>query len=55
MPETTYKVTKLFIGGLLAGLTYTELWTKAPQVGTVYPNPIGGSPYRIERVEPMAK
>jgi hypothetical protein len=51
--EATYKVTKLFIGGTLSGLTYTEQWTKAPQVGTEYQNPIGGSPYRIVAVEPM--
>lgn len=55
MPEITYKVTKLFIGGLLAGLTYTEQWTQAPVVGTEYPNPIGGSPYRIIAVQPMTK
>jgi hypothetical protein len=53
MPETTYKVTKLFIGGTLSGLTYTEQWTKPPVVGTVFNNPIGGSPYQIISVQPM--
>jgi hypothetical protein len=47
----TKTVTKLFIGGTLAGLTYAEempadLAASFP-VGRVVKRPIGGSPYRI--------
>lgn len=49
-----YIITKRFTGGLLKGLTYTETLYRcsiAPRVGFVVANPIGGSPYVIEKVE----
>lgn len=46
-----FKVTKLFIGGILEGLTHTEITSVAWIVGQEVTNPIGGSPYRIIAVE----
>jgi len=42
-----FRVTKLFIGGILDGLTYTFTDTREWEVGWVCEKPIGGSPYRI--------
>jgi len=47
MKTTKYLVTKLFIGGLLNGLTIEEETTCCYRVGFVCKNPIGGSPYKI--------
>ncbi len=46
-----YKVTRLFIGGILKGLTYTETTSVKFTVGFVCRKPIGGSPYKIIAVE----
>lgn len=46
-----YRVTRLFTGGLLAGLTYTEVTTVEFAVGFTCERPVGGSPYRIIAVE----
>jgi hypothetical protein len=50
----TVRISKLFTGGALAGLTYTEtmpaeLAARFP-VGTEVAHPVGGSPYRIVAV-----
>lgn len=42
-----FRVTKLFISGFLAGLTYTFTDSRPWTVGWVCEKPIGGSPYRI--------
>jgi len=42
-----YTVTKLFIGGMLDGLTYTFTTDIQYTVGWECHHPIGGSPYRI--------
>jgi hypothetical protein len=49
-----YKVTRLFLSGDLTGITYSEIWTSAPQVGFECHNPIGGSPYRIVSVQKIS-
>ena len=46
-----FQVTKLFIGGLLDGLTYTFVTSVRFEVGQEVLKPIGGSPYRIIAVE----
>lgn len=43
----TYEITKLFIGGLLEGLTIVETRSYSMEVGLVVSNPVGGSPYKI--------
>lgn len=42
-----YEVTKLFISGLLEGLTITETTSVKFEVGFECLKPCGGSPYRI--------
>lgn len=42
-----YKVTRLFIGGILKGLTHTGITTVKFEKGFICNNPIGGSPYKI--------
>jgi hypothetical protein len=42
-----FEVTKLFIGGLLAGLTCTHKTRIRYPLGFECRHPIGGSPYRI--------
>lgn len=46
-----YKVTRLFIGGLLKGMTHTGMTDVKFTVGFVCRKPIGGSPYKIIVVE----
>jgi hypothetical protein len=45
-----YEVTKLFIGGILAGLTIVEKTSVKFAVGFECQKPCGGSPYRIVEV-----
>lgn len=42
-----YEVTRKFTGGILKGLTYTEITAVSYPVGFVCKKPIGGSPYVI--------
>lgn len=49
----TYRVTKLFTSGLLAGLTITETTTVAFRVGFRCEKPIGGSAYVITACEAL--
>lgn len=42
-----YKITRFFIGGLLAGLTHTGIYYSPMTVGMVVEKPVGGSPYKI--------
>lgn len=49
-----YRVTRLFIGGNLVGLTYTEDTDIKFEVGFVCKRPIAGSPYRIIKVEKIS-
>lgn len=49
--EPQYRVTRLFIGGTLAGLTHTTVTSHKVEVGFECRKPIGGSPYRIIAVE----
>ncbi len=51
IPSPRFKVTRLFIGGNLEGLTYTGEQDFRSEVGFECHNPIGGSPYRIISVE----
>lgn len=46
-----YRVTKHFIGGLLKGLTDTEITPVRFHVGFVCKHPSGGSPYKVTAVE----
>ena len=46
-----YKVTRLFVGGILEGLEYTEVTAIEYTLGWVCNKPIGGSPYKIIRIE----
>lgn len=48
-----YRVTKRFLAGLLEGLTYIFETDVEYHVGWVCENPIGGSPYVIDTVEPQ--
>lgn len=51
----SYEVTRLFVGGLLKGLTHTSVQRHSegfqPKEGTLVSKPIGGSPYRILTVK----
>jgi len=49
-----YKVTRQFIGGILNGLTHTEITGAKFEIGFVCWEPIGGSPYRIIAVEQIS-
>jgi len=52
MTKKLYKVTRLFIGGNLEGLTHTEITPVHFEVGFVCKKPCGGvSPYVIIAVE----
>jgi len=42
-----YLVTRKFIGGILDGLTHTEVTSVQFDVGFRCENPVGGSPYVI--------
>lgn len=42
-----YEVTREFIGGILEGLTHTELTSVRFDIGFTCQNPVGGSPYTI--------
>jgi hypothetical protein len=46
-----YRVTKLFTGGLLEGLTIEETTTVLFPVGFVCEKPVAGSPYVVTGVE----
>jgi len=46
-----YNITKVFIGGLLKGISIVETTSVKFPVGYVCRNPIGGSPYKITAVE----
>lgn len=46
-----YKITRLFIGGLLCGLRHTSYSSVSFPVGWECLNPVGGSPYRIVECE----
>ena len=48
---TRYLITKTFTGGTLAGLTITERTTVRWTEGQEVKRPLGGSPYRIDKVE----
>lgn len=48
---TKFMVTRLFIGGLLDGLTHTGITEVEFKVGFECRKPTGGSPYRIIAVE----
>lgn len=50
---TLYKVTRTFTGGTLKGITVTERTTASYQTGQTVDKPIGGSPYRVDSVEPV--
>ena len=47
MANEIYQVTRLFVGGVLAGMTHTGTTNRQVRVGWECYNPIGGSPYRI--------
>lgn len=49
-----YRVTREFIGGALKGLTHTGVTSVPFKVGQVVKKPIGGSPYRITAIMPVA-
>lgn len=51
IPEPRFRVTRLFIGGILKGLTHTGEQSFRSTVGFECHNPIGGSPYRITACE----
>jgi len=46
-----YEIVKLFIGGLLEGLTYTEKTDIQFHINQVVSKPCGGSPYKIVSVK----
>ncbi len=49
--QTKFEVTKKFIGGLLKGLTCTEVTTVKFEVGFECRKPVGGSPYIVTAVK----
>ena len=50
-----YRVTKLFIGGILEGLSRVEETSVAFKVGDVISKPCGGtSPYKVVSVEVLS-
>lgn len=42
-----FRIVRVFIGGLLGGITHTGIFDSPMPVGWVCEKPIGGSPYRI--------
>jgi len=46
-----FLVTREFVSGTLKGLTHTEVTSVAWTVGTLVSKPVGGSAYKIIRVE----
>ena len=46
-----FRVVRLFIGGILEGLTHEEITSVEFKVGMEVLQPIGGSPYRIVSVQ----
>ena len=46
-----YEIVKLFIGGLLKGLTYTEKTDIQFYINQTVSKPCGGSPYKIISVK----
>lgn len=46
-----FLVTREFVSGPLKGLTHTEVTSVAWKVGTLVRKPIGGSAYKIIRME----
>jgi len=48
-----FKITRQFVSGILAGLTYTEVTSVFMPVGFTCLNPIGGSGYTIIACEPV--
>lgn len=51
MKREKWKIVKLFIGGILEGLTYEEVTTVKFELGEEVKKPVAGSPYRIISVE----
>lgn len=49
--SSLYRVTRKFIGGILAGLTHTEITSIKFDVGFVCQKPCAGDPYEIIAVE----
>lgn len=47
MTKRAFTVTRLFIGGLLEGLYFTEQTDVKREVGQVVACPVAGSPYKI--------
>jgi len=50
-PQPQFEVVKTFTGGLLAGITITELTPVRFAVGFECHQPLGGSPYRIDSIK----
>jgi hypothetical protein len=46
-----YEIVKLFIGGFLKGLTYTEKTDIQFNINQIVSKPCGGSPYKIVSVK----
>ncbi len=51
----TFRVTRKFLNGILAGLTHTEETTVEFKVGFRCMRPIGGSAYEIISVEEIVR
>ena len=49
-----FLVTREFVSGMLKGLTHTEVTSVAWKVGTLVSKPVGGSAYKIIRMDPAA-
>jgi len=49
-----YVVRRVFLSGILAGITHTEITTVRFDVGWTCEKPLGGDPYRIESCVPIA-
>lgn len=46
-----YRITRLFLSGILEGLTYTGITSVYMPLGWICEKPIGGDPYKIIAVE----
>ena len=50
-PKRKFWIVKMFVGGILDGLTYEEFTDVEFTIGQLIERPIGGSPYRIIIIE----
>ena len=53
MKTQTFRVTRVFTAGILAGITYTETSRVQMPVGFTCEKPSAGDPYKVTACEPI--